>query len=130
MSFGEKIHEYLYKTHHFHAEKYSQVEQKLNAETKLMVDKADYENEKEYRKQDCIKTISIQEELGISYTFEVEVDFDKQTLIGDPYDWSSHIDKLKELQIIMDSENVKEKVSEGVYLEMMNGLRDLYNMCQ
>tara|TARA_Y100000817_G_scaffold314571_1_gene313913 strand:+ start:1542 stop:3014 length:1473 start_codon:yes stop_codon:yes gene_type:complete len=91
---------------------------------------SDYENEKEYRKQDCIKTISIQEELGISDTIEVEVDFDNQTLIGDPYDWSSHIEKLKELQIIMDSENVKEKVSEGVYLEMMNGLRDLYNMCQ
>ena len=43
----KEIHEHLHKTHHFHAEKYSQLDQKLNDETKLMIDKADYEKEKE-----------------------------------------------------------------------------------
>ena len=48
-------HKYLHKTHHFHAEKYSRLEQKLNDETKLMVDKADYEKEKEEHKILVIK---------------------------------------------------------------------------
>ena len=51
----KEIHKYLHKTHHFHAEKYSRLEQKLNDETKLMVDKADYEKEKEEHKILVIK---------------------------------------------------------------------------
>ena len=89
---------------------------------------SDYENEKEYREQEGVRTISIQEELNVSDTIEFEID--SETIVGNMHDWSSHIEKLKELQAIVDGENVKDKVSEGVYLKMMDGLKDLYNMCQ
>ena len=44
-------------------------------------------------------------------------------------EWTEHISKLKELQIIIDDE-VKEKVDDGTYLKIMDGLGELYNMYQ
>ena len=59
----KEIHEHLHKTHHFHAEKYSQLEEKLNDETKLMIDKADYEKEKEEHKILVIKLKKAEENI-------------------------------------------------------------------
>jgi len=92
-------------------------------------DVSDFENEKEYREHNGVNTVSIQDELNVSDTIFIDFN-DEETVVGNMYDWSSHIEKLKELQTIVDGENVKDKVSEGIYLEMMNGLQDLYNMFQ
>ena len=46
------------------------------------------------------------------------------------HEWTEHINKLKEIQMIIDDDGVKDKVDEGIYLELMNGLGELYKMYQ
>ena len=45
------------------------------------------------------------------------------------HEWTEHINKLKEIQMIIDDE-VKGKVDDGAYLKIMDGLGGLYKMYQ
>ena len=44
-------------------------------------------------------------------------------------DWSKHIDKLKDIESLID-ESVKSKISNGTYLELMDHLKDIYLLCK
>jgi hypothetical protein len=67
-----EMHDFLYKTHNFHAakyskieDKYSKMEEKLNDETKIIVDKIAYEKEKEESEATRIKLESAEQKLKI-----------------------------------------------------------------
>ena len=46
------------------------------------------------------------------------------------HEWTEHINKLKEIQMIIDDEGVKGTVEDGIYLKIMDSLGELYNMYQ
>ena len=46
------------------------------------------------------------------------------------HEWTEHINKLKEIQMIIDDEGVKGTIEDGIYLKIMDHLGELYNMYQ
>ena len=86
----------------------------------------DYGNEKFFREEN--HNISEPVDDNVTYELEYEIDTDEEKISD--YDWRNHIDKLKELQSIVDDEDVKGKINEGEYLKLMDGLKDLYKLCQ
>ena len=46
------------------------------------------------------------------------------------HEWTEHINKLKEIQMIIDDDGVKGTVEDGIYLKIMDHLGELYNMYQ
>ena len=84
----------------------------------------DYDIEKFFREENYQVSLPVYD--NITYEIEYEIDTDEEGISD--YDWSNHIDKLKEIQSMIDDENVKDKIEEGDYLKLMNGLKDLYEI--
>ncbi len=86
----------------------------------------DYNNERFFREENSNLSEPVYD--NITYEIEYEVETDEEEVSN--YDWSNHTDKLKELQSMIDDENVKDKINEGYYLKLMNTLNDIYKLCQ
>ena len=56
---------------------------------------------------------------------EVEVEEEEYLL----RDWRDHVDKIKEIEGIIE-DSVKDKITDGTYLELMNQLGNLYKLCK
>tara|TARA_B100000214_G_scaffold215900_1_gene156861 strand:+ start:77 stop:1510 length:1434 start_codon:yes stop_codon:yes gene_type:complete len=86
----------------------------------------DYDIEKFFREENCQYSSPVYD--NVTYEVEYEIESDEEGVSN--YDWSNHTDKLKELQAMIDDENVKDKINEGDYLKLMNTLNDIYKLCQ
>tara|TARA_B100001013_G_scaffold246191_1_gene152464 strand:- start:204 stop:614 length:411 start_codon:yes stop_codon:yes gene_type:complete len=88
----------------------------------------DYGNERFFREDNYNIIVRDNGDDNEYHVIEYEINTNSEE--DNIHEWTEHINKLKELQMIVDGDGVKDKVDEGIYLELMNGLGELYKMYQ
>tara|TARA_B100000579_G_scaffold232831_1_gene190868 strand:- start:9051 stop:10499 length:1449 start_codon:yes stop_codon:yes gene_type:complete len=88
----------------------------------------DYGNERFFREDNYSTIVSDNGDDNSYHVIEYEINTHGEE--DNIHEWTEHINKLKELQMIIDDDGVKDKIDEGIYLKLMNGLGELYKMYQ
>ena len=91
----------------------------------------DYGNERFFREDNYSTIVSDNRNNNGDDSYHViEYEINTNSEEDNIHEWTEHINKLKEIQMIIDDDGVKDKVDEGIYLELMNALGELYKMYQ